>query len=181
MGSQGVVHDLGTEQQSMFVQTHGPIFEEWKINLITDLILLMAIYLFISLPLVTFRKVYCLDKYHFLLMSKCISIELFILFSNDFKDVFHSCKYNPPFILSTGFVLSFTFFSHSRQRVVCYLKVYWNASLLFFVFYLLISSLIFIFFFILLFFFRDIWVFFPQCLNWKLIYVCQIFFIKHSI
>ena len=49
MGSQGVIHDLVTEQQSMFVQTYGPIFEEWKINLITDLILSMVIYLFISL------------------------------------------------------------------------------------------------------------------------------------
>ena len=49
MGSQGVIHDLVTEQQSMFGQTYGPIFEEWKINLITDLILSMVIYLFISL------------------------------------------------------------------------------------------------------------------------------------
>ena len=140
---------------------HMGLFEEWKINLIADLILLMAIYLFISFSLVTFRKVYCLDKYHFLLMSKCISTKLFILFSNDFKDVFHSCKYNLPFILSTGFVLSFTFFRHSCQRVVCYLKVYCNASLLFFVFYLLISSLIFISFFILLFFLQGYLVFFP--------------------
>lgn len=127
-------------QCHMFVRTSGPISEGWKMNLITALILLMVICLFILLFWVSFRKLHCPHNYHFLLVSKCTSIKLFMGF-HDFKDLSIP---NIMYLCLFSFLWSFLL-----EMCLFYLKVYCNSSLslfFWFIFSLFHSSLLLSFF-----------------------------------